>query len=274
MSLRSSRKILCVLFTVIIAIGGLLTVGSVAVRCTIGSQEYMEKVFNSDTVKTMQDEHFKKRLEVIASKSDIPFHVFEAVFSMDESYSESVVKRVFTGGDTSMFSRDKIDLFEELCTEYLEGNNISYNADQIHNTALEAALAYADSYGVNNTESVTEFINQIVMNFGKFASTGMVLLAIGIVLINIVFSERRAQIKYTASAFIACGLSLIFFSAAGLIFGIGRDSDIVPQIYSVVSSRVVSTTFLMMIIIGLIIVAASGFVTYKCFKSDQKEKRG
>ena len=67
MSLRSSRKILCVLFTVIIAIGGLLTVGSVAVRCTIGSQEYMEKVFNSDTVKTMQDEHFKKRLEVIAS---------------------------------------------------------------------------------------------------------------------------------------------------------------------------------------------------------------
>ncbi len=273
MSLKSSRKVLCVMFSIIIAVGGLMTAGSVAAKCTIGSQMFMDKKLSSESVKKECDNNFKERLEVIADKSDIPVHVFNAVFDAEEAYSETLAKCLFTGGDTSMFSQDKVDLFETLCTEYLDGNNIKYSKQLVHNTAVEAAQAYSDSYGMYNTEGISEFITQVNHNYSKFLSTGLIMMAIGALLINLMFSESRDKTKYSAHGFTAAGLSIALTGIVGLISGIGRHAHISPQLYARVISRAVNSGFIIMIAIGVLILALSSIVTYKCFKEEDKEKR-
>jgi len=261
------------MFSIIMAFGGLMAAGSLAAKCTIGSQIFMDKMLSSESVKKECEDNFKKRLEVIANKSDIPVHVFDASFGIEESYSETLAKRIFTGGDTRMFSQDKVDLFEELCIEYLDGNSIKYNKQQVHNTAVEAAQAYADSYGMYNTEGISEFTTQITRNYSKYLSTGLIMVAIGAVLINLMFSEPRDRTKFSANGFTAAGFSVVLTGIVGLILGIGRHANISPQFYARVVSRAIGSGFAIMIAIGVAILIISGMVTYKCFKEDDKEER-
>lgn len=273
MSLRASRKVLCIIFSIIVSIGGLMVAGSVAIRCTLGSQSFVDKVLSNGSIKKECDENFKNRLEVIADKSDIPVHVFEASFDMEQAYSESLAKRIFTQGDTSMFSQDEVDMFENLCIEYLKGNSIVYNKAQVHNTALEAAQAYADSYGMYNTQGISQFILKINEEYSKFLSTGLIMMAIGGVVTHMLFSKAREKTKHTAYNFTTASFSIILTGLAGIIFRVGSHINIFPQIYSRAIFYCVSSAFAVMTAIGVLLLAVSGWVTYRCFREEDKEIR-
>lgn len=254
MSLKSTRKILSVIFIFIIAAGGCLFAGTSTLRGTLCSESYMQKHFTSDKVLEQCQKNFDSRIEALSEKSGIPVRAFEAVNNFDEIKSDSPVRRLFGGHDTTLYTKDTVERFEQLCTEYLDGNSIKYDKALVHNTANEAAEIYADCFGLKNTEGLTSFVDSFYNSFEKLLSISFLMMIIPIVLLFLIYKKVYDIFQIVFSAFTAEGIALIFIGAAGLLFKWGT-ADIYPQIYAQAAGNVVKGIFVILMLLGAVLTA-------------------
>ncbi len=269
MSLKSTRKILSVIFIFIIAAGGCIFAGTLTLRCTVCSESYMQRYFASDKVLQQCRKNFDSRIESLAEKSGIPVRAFEAVVNFEEIKSDSPVKRLFGGHDTTLYTMDAVERFEQLCTEYLEGNSIKYDKALVHNTAEEAAEIYADSFGLKNTEGLVSFINSFGSSFERLLSISFLMIIVPIVLLFLLYKKTNNIFLIVFSAFIAEGITLVLTGAAGLLFKWGT-FDIYPQIYAQASDSAVRGIFIILMITGVIL--AAGFIAANTALSRKQDK--
>ncbi|MCD7796379.1 MAG: hypothetical protein LUG95_01780 [Clostridiales bacterium] len=183
MSLKSTRKILSVIFIIIIisAVGICISVASLILRVTFCTEYYVQRFFASDEIIKQCKENFNARIEVLEAQSSIPARAFEAVESFDEIISDSAISRLFGGHNTTLYTKDTVEKFEQLCIKYLDGNSIEYDETLVHNTADKVAQIYADCFGLENTTELTNFISDIETDYQNWLSVGLLLILLPIV---------------------------------------------------------------------------------------------
>lgn len=270
MSLKSTRKILSIIFIVIIAAGGSLFAGAVTVKATLCSESYLQRHFTSDRVMAQCQQNFDSRIEALSEKSGIPVRAFEAVSNFEEIKSDSPVRRLFGGHDTTLYTSDTVERFEQLCIEYLEGNSIKYDKELIHNTADEAAKIYADCFGLKNTDEISGFINSVNENYQRFISISSLMLILPIVLLFLLYKKVYDIFLMVFSAFTAEGVTLVFSGAIGLILKLGQSALIYPQIYALAAGNVIRNVFVILMIAGFVITAVFVFFNVYLYKKNSK----
>ena len=268
---KSSRRILCFFLTLLMTIGICLLSAATIVRATLCSPVYMDRFLSSPEVKAYCDDIFEQRISLLAENSGIPVRVFEASNNVG-GYEETVVERFYNNNDTTMFTKNKISVYENLIIEFLEGNNEKYDASLVHNTALSAAEIYADSYGVKNTEAFREFIDNTINSYGRLSSSGLAVMLISFLLILSLHDNKKKTKKYFSSAFTSAGLSFIFTGIACLIFKVGKGAVITPDIYNDAVFKSINFMFLIQIAAGVIIVTTSTIFSLKSNKLIRNRK--
>lgn len=259
---KSSRKTLCFFLTFLMVIGICLFASSTLVRSTICSPKYMGRFLSSNQITEYCDNAFEQRIALLAENSGIPVRVFDASENVG-SYTETVVERFYRGSDTSMLTKDKIDVYEKLIIEFLDGNDETYDRDLVHNTAVQAAEIYADCYGVQNIDSFRQFVNDTKNYYGKLSSSGLILVLTSFLLIISMFDNKKKAFMYFLSAFSAAGLSLVFIGIACLIFGIGKGGVITPEVYCDAIFKSINVMLIINILLGAILVAFSTMFSLK-----------
>lgn len=257
MSLRKARKILSVLFVIIMAVGGNLFFSSEIVKYTICNPSYMVKVFSLNSFYTQCEKNFTDRIEVISAKSKIPADVFKAVLDEDAVLSSNAVKKLFTDDNPELYSPDLIEQFENLCLEYLDGNKISYDKTMVHNTAVYAAEVYSDSFGIHNTQEAKAFIDNVNGNYAQYASIGLLLIVVSSAIFFIIYSKKNERKRAFASAFTALGGSLFLPGFCGLVFGVADSPMLTPQQYAKALSVAVDGAFVLLMTAGILITVLS-----------------
>lgn len=254
MFIKSSRKLLCFFLVLIMVIGVSLFAAPTLVRATLCSQSYMSLFLETKSIKSYCDQSYNDRIALLAENSGIPIRVFEVAENI-EGYSENALERFYSNYDTTIFTQDKIDTYQTLITEYLDGNDISYNQELVHNTAVKAAEIYADCYGLKNTETFKTFVDDVNASYGKIASIGLVLALAAVLMILVLHSNKKKAVKYYLGALSATGLSFILVGIFCLVFRTGKGARITPAVYGNAIFGAISFMFVILILTGIILTA-------------------
>lgn len=269
----NSRKLLCFLLTLLITLGSVIAIFSLVTRATICNQLYVEKFICSGDVRAYCDNVYNQRIAILSDNSGIPVQVFE-VSKDNGGYDNSVVKRFFDGSDTTVFTQDKINTFEKMIKEYLDGNEYSYDDEAIHNTAVKAAQIYSECYGLKDVGDYKTLIDTLTSLFNKTTSAGLCMAVIGFVLISIMHTEKRKALKYYLSSFVSSGLTLVLASALSIIFGVSKLAQITPVIYQTALRDAVTTLLLICIVIGVLFILVSQVLLLRQYKLTKKTRNG
>lgn len=268
---KSSRKLICFLLSLLMVVGLCIFSGATLLRSTLCYQNYMERFISSEKVVNYCNTAYNERIAILAENSGIPLRVFEATENVG-GYSETVTSRFYSGSDTTMFTQDRIETYEKLIKEYLDGNALQYNENQVHNTAVKAAEIYADSYGLKNLSVFKSFVDDVVDGYGRVSSTGLSITMIAAALIFVMYSDNKKTVKYYTSSFTATGLSFIFIGIASLVTSLGKSSVITPVVYSKAIFSAVNCMFVILILTGVVITAVSTVVTLRQNKLTRKTR--
>lgn len=267
MSLSKSRKIMCIILTMFIAAGSILFFGTIITKTTVLSQKYMDYVFSKNNVNTECEKEFKQRIEILEAKSGIPARVFDAVYKTNDISNSSAITRLYNLDEPDLYTDNQIEQFESLCKEYLEGNNMQYDKELIHNTAVEATKAYSDCFGLQNSDALTDFIGKVNNNYLHFISIGVLLMAVPAMLMLILFRRSREILFNIFAAFTISGMSFTISAIASLIVKVGQNLSISPQIYSYAFGNAAKGACVVSIVFGVLLTAASVFANVKITKS-------
>lgn len=257
MSLSKARKILCCILTVVLAAGSMLFFGSLITSATVLSENYVVKVFELNDASSRCKEEFKKQLTVLEAKSSIPERVFDAVYNFDEISNDSVIRRLFSSADTTLYTEDEVQRFEQLCKEYLEGNNIKYDKELIHNTALEATELYSQCFGMQNSQELSSFIQNADEQMQKLISIGGLLVMVSIIVLLILHRKSKDIMFNIFAALTLQGFAFIVSGILSLIFKVGQNIAISPQIYADAFADCAKGACVVSIIFGVISSALS-----------------
>lgn len=271
MSLKSTRKFLCVVLILIMAAGGCFLTGTLTVKATLCSEKYMQRYFTSQKVMDECRKNFEKRIEALADKSGIPVRAFEAVSNFSEIKSDNPVRRLYSGNDTTLYTKNTVEKMEQLCIEYLEGNSIKYDKALVRNTADEAARIYADCFGLKNTEKMAGYLDEMNNSFRSNVSVASLMVAFPLLLLIILFKKQRDAFSTFLSSLTACGLTLVIVGIVGIILGMSNDFMLYPFVYAQTMQTVVNSVFLILMSIGAFFAVASIFANVSLFKSQEKK---
>lgn len=268
MSLRKTRKALSVLLAVIIVIGGNMFFGAEIVKYTLCNEKYFSDVVLTSSFTDKCEENFRNYAQALSAQSGIPAQVFEVALN-SERVNTGFLHTVFENSD--IFYEDMTVKFEELCLEYLNGNNIEYNETMLKNTARAAANAYEDCFSISNMQGAKAFIDHVNSEYGKYTSIGLLLVIVSIFLLFVLFSKKSDFLKSVCTGFTALGLSMIFIALAGLIFNVGGSPNLAPALYADAVSKAVDGAFSIALIFGVLITAIS--VVFSLYKYKIIEKK-
>lgn len=268
---KSSRKLICFLLSLLMVVGLCIFSGATLIRSTLCYRNYMEIFISSEKIANYCNTTYNERIAVLSENSGIPLRVFEAAENVS-GYSETVTSRFYSGSDTTMFTKDKVETYEKLIKEYLDGNDMQYDENQIHNTAVKAAEIYADSYGMKNLSVFKAFVDDVIDGYGRISSTGLAIVMIAAALIFVMYSDNKKTLKYYTSSFTATGLSFVFIGIGALITSVGKSSVITPDIYSDAIFSALNCMFAILIIAGVIITAMSTVANLRQNKLTRKTR--
>lgn len=268
---KSSRKLLCFLLTALMVVGICIFEGATLVRSTLCNQNYMQMFFNTERLDEYCNDVYADQIGVLCENSGIPSRVFEA--SEDtEGYSESAVTKFFNGSDTQLMTRDRINIYENLIKEYLDGNSISYDSALVHNTAVRAAEIYADSYGLKNVGTFRSFVSSTTAMYGQLSSAGAMIMLVPALLIYIIFTDKKEVKRHYLSAVSASGLTFVLVGILSLIFSVGKGAVITPEIYQVLTMRAISVMFLLLVLEGVLVCAVSTVLLLRIHKLTKRTR--
>lgn len=265
MSLHKSRKIISIILTVLIACGSIFLFGTLITKATVMSESYTSYVFNKAGVNESCKKAFSNQVKVLEAQSGIPARVFNSVYNFDDTSGGTAIERLFSSSNATLNTNSQTEKFEKLCKEYLEGNNMQYDEQLIHNTAVKATKAYSDCFGMKNTEQISTFIQDVNNHYQSYLSIGALLFIVPTVLFIILF-RRSLDVAFNLfSALTISGMTFITSGIASLIAKVGLH-DITPQIYQQAFYDCVKGACFVSIVFGVLLTAISVFANVKITK--------
>ena len=269
MSLRKSRKIICVILTILIAAGSIFFFGTLITKATVMSQKYTSYVFEKTGVNKTCKEEFSNQVKVLEAQSSIPARVFTSVYNFNDATNQTAIERLYSSSNTTLNTANQTEKFEKLCKEYLEGNNMQYDEALIHNTALKATQAYSDCFGMKNTEQISSYLENINAHYQSYLSIGALLFVVPLVLLIILF---RRSLDVTFNVFAALTLSGLTFVASGIASLIAKVGlhNISPAIYRQAFYNCVKGACYISIVFGAVLTVVCVIANIKITKSLDK----
>ncbi len=259
MPLKTTRRIICVILSIIIAVGMLSFFSAMIFRATAINEKFIVKHFVSDSLVSQCNEQMNMKFEALEVKSSVPARVFKTVqkdFDTGSTIMQSV-QAIFNEEDPTLFNTSMKDYFYNLCIEYLDGNNMSYNKKYIENTAYDAAKAYSESVGIHNTQSYRHYIEKAKNNCAKISSVSLLAVIIAVVFLCLMYTDKKSAMIYVLGGTASSGIAGAVSGILCIVFKTGANSGVLPVIYQSCFQSLLRSSFIGLIVIGAAVTAVS-----------------
>ncbi len=269
MGLKSSRKLLSVLLTVVITFS-VCAICVNAVNITmVGNRNFYIKGLSSEEVVADCERQLKSKYDALSVKTNIPSEVFYSVvnrYNTKESICQAV-GYLFDENDSKLKNDVREQYFIDVCKEYLDANNIDYDTNAIELACKEALDIYSDTIGIHNLDYFKDSVAYEKSVASKKLSFYLVYVAISIACLCLLYNkkkqERLLHISYALfSSAIACFV-------APLLSVIFKSKDIYlnmfePSVYAktVTSMSGACDYYLMFAALVVFVMAVASFIVY------------
>lgn len=276
MALKTTRKILSIIFSAVIAFSVVCACTVAVLNHTYGSQSFYEKRIVTNELVASCNKQLEIKYDALEQKSGIPARVFQNVtssFGTRESLVQAV-SYLFDENDSSLYNDNRVDYFYDICVEYLEGNELEYNEKTVRNVAVEAAQIYSDTVGMRDIDEIKYHINRIDGISAKLESASILCCALFVLLIVIMYREREKAYTYVGSSFMAGGFATMLGSIAAMISRAGAGTEISPVVYQDVLASLAHAFMLDLVIAGfMVIIVGCLILAGGLYKINLEQKR-
>lgn len=277
MGLKSTRKILSIVFAVIISFSLAACVSCVVETFTVSSRGFYEKHFSTQALADECDKQLTKKYTVLSKKSNIPLEVFESV---KKQYSTALSLKqaasyLFDENDSTLNSDARLKYFYSICTEYLDANELNYSKEDVYNTCVEASQIYSDTVGIHNLDYIKNDVDARNRDNTRKVSAFILSVALCVVFTLFMYKKRLQGMIYICSGIMGGGISVVVSSLLKLIFKVGTAYDVQPECYSAVFSHMAKSYLLYeaigglaLLLVGIVIL----FVVQRLISRDEFRK--
>lgn len=262
MGLKNTRTILSILAFIIICASTVLGLASSVFSVTFASQGFLAKHLATQKIVEECNQQLHYKYEALSEEAGIPSRVFETVIK-DYSTRDNLTlaaSYVFTEESSLLYSEERVEYFNNLCTEYLDGNGIKYNRAEVRRAADKAAVIYSETVGIHNTHEIKEHINEFKNNCERAVSSSIIAIIISAVMLFILYSKKRYASSYIAGGIAGGGVAVVIGSLLSLIFGVGKHLGITPEIYQSGVLSMIRIYFLCLALTGCVIILLASVV--------------
>lgn len=234
MGLKSTRRILSIVFSVILAFSLFVSASCIMSNLTVSNRDFYEKQFANESITSECNRQLDNKLKTLAKKSNIPFEVFESVkkqYNTSQSL-EQAASYLFDENDSTLNNEVRLKYFYDICTEYLDANGYEYSTDAVYNACVEAAQIYSDTVGIHNLEYLNNDISARRTSNTKKISIFLLASAICIVLTLYMYKKKTEGMIYVSSGIIGGGIAGVISFLLQLVFKVGTSYDFEPFVYS------------------------------------------
>jgi hypothetical protein len=276
MALKTTRRILSVILTVIIAVSSISLFASIVLDNTFASQKFISKHFVTDSLVAECDKQLDVKFEALEKKCSIPAHVFQTIkkqYSTNSSICQAI-GYLFDENDSSLYNESRIEQFYSLCIEYLDGNEIEYDEKAVYNVADEAAKIYSDTVGIHNASEMKYYVDDISQFCTRSISISLLLCVCAMVLLAIMYKQKAYASAWVGSGLLGGGIAMILGALISLIFKVGSDYDITPVIYQQGFYSMTHTFMLLLLLAGFVmLLIGAGVLVASIYQQNVEKKR-
>lgn len=273
MGLKKTRTVLSIIIALVIAISSVCMLSSLTLEFSLASQGFFSKHLITNEIAEECNNQLNLKYDALEAESGIPARVFK--MSM-ETYStmdnlKLAAENVFTEETAELYSNERIDYFYDLCTEYLNGNNIKYNEADVRRTAEKATRIYSETVGVHNTEAIAQYLTLFKNNCTKTTSIAIVSIILCAGLLVIIYRKKNFALSYFAGGIAGGGLATMVGALLALIFQIGTRISISPAVYQSSVASMVRIYFGYLLLVGFVLCAIGSLINFLLYKYYKRE---
>ena len=269
----NTRKIISVILTIIISVSSVIMLSSLVLMMTFSRPSFIENHFVNDKIALACEEQLDIKYNALSAESGIPSRVFEMV-KEDYNTSEAVelaVTNLFSEDNESFYSKDRVNYFENLCREYLDGNDISYSDDNVHRVAEKATKIYSNTVGVHNVSVIRDNLSAYNNACSRVMSTAFVIAVFAGALLYVLYKRKANALSFIASGLAGGGVATFIGGAMCAIAKLGKGFAIYPDVYKQSFVSMVNIYFVNVMCAGLLCMAISAVLFY--FVNKEKNKK-
>lgn len=257
MELKNTRKILSIILTVIIAVSSVCYSASMVLSNTFGSQKFISGHLITSELVSESEKQLDMKFEALEKKSGIPARVFQMVKTTHKTRDVMIqaAEYLFDVNDSSMYNDDRVDYFQDICIEYLDGNDIKYKEENVRVVAEEAARIYSDCVGIHNADSIKQYVATVSRICSRIESAcALVSFTCGILII-VMYKRREKGYLYASSGLIAGGFGTALGALAGIVTRAGANYSVDPAVYQHAFYSMTRTSILYIMLFGIFVMA-------------------
>lgn len=275
MELASTRKLLSWLFAFIIALGSAAVITALTAGSTLASSECFQKNAVTPAVVSECEKQLDAKFSVLAEESGIPKSVFLTVtneYPVDGSM-KTAFQNVFSNDNPELYTNELVNHFEQLCTDYLDGNEIKYNKKHVKTAAQEAAKIFSQTVGLHNMGATGDKIQRLKDFSSKLIVTGLAAALLGAGFTLLLYSNKKKALVYiysgisggaagTALGGIICRLH----SPAGAV-------NVIPKAYNSIVSTLFAKSFTTLALASLAVAALFWIIMLLTYRQQRKKRK-
>lgn len=274
MNLKSTRKLLSVLFAFVIAMS--LTVATVCAvaSSTVTSKDFYIKHIVNDNLVNQCEGQLATKYETLSKKSNIPTDVFYSVttaFNTAEAIRQAS-SYLFDENDETLHSDNKVDFFKDSIKEYLDANKLKYSDEAITNAAKEATDIYSDTVGLHNVGAIEHFVFDTRNIIVRTMSVSVIIAGLCIAVVFSIYREKEKAILYIGSGVLGAGIADIITSILLIITKVGGKYNVTPAVYVNTFSGMHKTICLYALVGGIVVVGV-GILVFSMGVKQAKKKQ-
>lgn len=274
MGLKATRSILAGIISLIIAAATTVTCIALVLNVTYATPSYITNNLVSDELVSACDKQLNAKYDALAAKSGIPARVFESVkndFNTREELKLAAAN-LFNNESSTLYNQDRINYFYNLCTEYLEGNEIEYKEKYIRNVSDEAARIYSSCVGIHNADSVSHQLAYYKQKCAMVESPGLIVIAVSAILIGILYRKKEETCIQIISGIAGGGIATIIGSLLSIVLKVGSNIVFYPYAYQQAFYSMTKQCFVYMLICGILVTVFSYTILFIITQKLNKNK--
>ena len=255
MRLDVSRAIISTLLEIAIALSVIVFSISVIMTFTVADQNYFINQFASQELVSVCNSQLNMKYEALSSETGIPARVFERVkedFPTDEALRQAALS-LFSEENETLYSENKVNYFYELSMEYLDGNEITYNKDDIKRAAEKAARIYSDTVGLHNTGGIQEKLARFSSVFPKATIISFIVAAACFPSVIVMYKRKKDGYFCAIGGVFAGAVATAIGSLLFVLFRFSSGLNILPEAYEKSILATTSRNFLIVAFLSVII---------------------
>ena len=255
MRLDVSRRIVSLILEIIIAICTITFLISALTTFTAADKNYFINNFASEDLVRECNNQLNMKYEALSSETGIPARVFERVkedYPTDEALRQAALS-VFSEENETLYSENKVNYFYELSMEYLDGNEITYEKDDVKRAAEKAARIYSDTVGLHNTGGMDDRIAEFSRAFPKITIVSFIMIFACFPSIMVMYKRKKGGYFNAIGGIFAGAAATALGSILLVVFNLGSSIDILPKIHKTAIVTITVKDFMILAFLSILI---------------------